>query len=73
MTDGWSDMKQWNIINILVSSSRGTIFLRSIDTSVELFGTPIMANYIHGHIKQAIMDVGLVNVVQVVTNKCKQL
>jgi hypothetical protein len=33
MIDGWSDMKQQNIINMLVSSYRRTIFLRSIDTS----------------------------------------
>jgi hypothetical protein len=30
MIDGWNDMKQQNIINILVSSCRGTIFLKSI-------------------------------------------
>ncbi len=48
--------------------------MRSIDTLVELFGTPIMADYIHGHIRQAILDVGLANVVQVVTenaSNCK--
>jgi hypothetical protein len=74
MTDGWNDMKQQNIINILVSSCRGTIFLRSIDTFVELLGTSITTNYIHGHIIQAIMDVGPANVVQVVidnANNCK--
>jgi hypothetical protein len=65
MIDGWSDMKQRNIINILVSSCRGTTFLRSY---VKLLGALITIDYIHGHIKQAIMDVGLTNVVQVVTN-----
>jgi len=74
MTDGWNDMKQQNIINILVYSYRGTIFLRSIDTFVKLFGTSITTDYIHGHIIQAIMDVGPANVVQVVidnANNCK--
>jgi len=61
-------MKQQNIIKILVSSCRGTIFLRSIDTFIKLLGTPITIDYIHGHIRQAIMDVGLINVVQVVTD-----
>jgi hypothetical protein len=42
--------------------------LKSIDTLVKLLGTPITTDYIHGHIKQAIMNVGLANVVQVVTN-----
>jgi hypothetical protein len=69
------DMKQRNIINILVFFfNRGTIFLRLIDTSIKLFRTPIMVNYIHGHIRQAIMDVRLANVVQVVidnASNCK--
>lgn len=47
---------------------RRTIFLRSCDTFVEFFGAPIMANNIHGHIRQAIMDVGLANVVQIVVD-----
>jgi hypothetical protein len=52
LIDGWNDMKEQNIINILVP-----IFLSSIDTFVKLFGTLIIINYIHGHIIQAIMDV----------------
>ncbi len=50
MIDNWSDMKQQNIINILVSSCRATIFLRSIDTSKEFIGTSVTTDYIHGHI-----------------------
>jgi hypothetical protein len=67
MIDGWSDMKQQNI-NIFVFSCRGTIVLRSINTYVELLGASVIVDYIHGHIIQAIMDVKLANVVQVVTN-----
>lgn len=33
MTDGWSDTRRRHIINILVSSCVGTMFLRAIDTS----------------------------------------
>jgi hypothetical protein len=40
---------------------RRAIFLRSFDTFVELCGALIMANYIHGHIRQAIINVGLAN------------
>jgi hypothetical protein len=71
MIDGWSDMKEQNIINILVYSCRWTIFLKSIDTFVELLGTLVTADYIHGHIIQAIMDVGPANVVQVVIDNAR--
>ncbi len=48
--------------------------MKSIDTSVELLGTLVTTDYIHGHIIQAIMDVGPANVVQVVidnASNCK--
>ncbi len=48
--------------------------MKSIDTFVQLLGAPVITDYIHGHIRQAIMDVGLVNVVQVVidnASNCK--
>ncbi len=48
--------------------------MRSIDTYVELLGALVIADYIHGHIRQAIMDVGPVNIVQLVTknaSNCK--
>jgi len=62
LSDGWSDIKKRPIINILVSCCTGTTFLRAIDAS----GAPrIDAKYVFGHIKQAILDVGKENVVQV--------
>jgi len=62
LSDGWSDIKKRPIINILVSCCTGTTFLRAIDAS----NAPrIDARYVFGHIKQAILDVGPENVVQV--------
>jgi len=48
--------------------------LSLIDTFIELLGASVTTIYIHGHIIQAIMDVGLANVVQVVidnASNCK--
>jgi hypothetical protein len=36
MIDGYNDMKKQNIINVLLFSYEGTIFLTSIDTSTNL-------------------------------------
>ena len=33
MTDGWTDKKRKTIINFLVNSPKGTVFLKSIDAS----------------------------------------
>jgi hypothetical protein len=44
----------------------GTMFLRSIDASEA--GVRHTGEYIYGHIRQAILDVGAANVVQVVTD-----
>ncbi|KAH7278598.1 hypothetical protein KP509_38G048000 [Ceratopteris richardii] len=55
LSDGWSDMRRRHIINIMVSSCLGIYFLRAIDCS----------KY---HIKVAIQEVGVENVVQVVTD-----
>ncbi len=48
--------------------------MKSIDTHVELLGALVTTDYIHGHIRQAIMDVGPVNVVRVIidnASNCK--
>jgi hypothetical protein len=60
--DGWSDMKNRSIINILVSFCKGSMFLDAIDT-FELVGQPMIPKYICGHIKNAIEIVGPKNVV----------
>ncbi len=65
VSNGWNDMKKNSIINILVSTCRGTMFLDSIDT-FELVGQPMTIEYIYGHIKNAIEIVGPENVAQVI-------
>ncbi|KAH6557952.1 hypothetical protein KP509_1Z084900 [Ceratopteris richardii] len=74
LSDGWSDMRRPHIINIMVSSCLGTYFLRAIDCSK--VGTRITGEFIFEHIKGAIEEVGVENVVQVVTDNasnCKRM
>ncbi|KAH7315864.1 hypothetical protein KP509_21G068500 [Ceratopteris richardii] len=74
LSDGWSDMRRRHIINIMVSSCLGTYFLRAIDCSKA--GTRITGEFIFEHIKLAIQEVGVENVVQVVTDNasnCKRM
>ena len=33
MSDGWTDRKERSLVNFLVNSSRGTMFIKSIDAS----------------------------------------
>jgi hypothetical protein len=73
--DGWSDMKKSSIINILVSSCKGTMFLDVIDI-FELVGQPMTIEYIYGLIKNAIEIVGPENVVQMIidnASNCKAM
>ena len=65
LSDGWSDIRR-SIINILVSSCLGTYFLRAIDAGKG--GQRITGEFIFHHIRQAIIDIGPENVVQVVTD-----
>ncbi|KAH7447480.1 hypothetical protein KP509_01G108600 [Ceratopteris richardii] len=74
LSDGWSDMRRRHIINIMVSSCLGTYFLRAVDCSK--VGTRITGEFIFEHIKGAIQEVGVENVVQVVTDNasnCKRM
>ena len=64
MCDGWSDAKRRPLINILVSCPLGTTFLTSIDGSAEAH----TAEYMYGHLKVAIEEVGSTNVVAVSTD-----
>ncbi|KAH7284565.1 hypothetical protein KP509_34G060300 [Ceratopteris richardii] len=59
--DGWSDVRNRPIINIMVSCIYGSMFLRSVDTSGEVK----TGEYIFEILKEAIKDVGPENVVQV--------
>jgi len=66
LSDGWSDARRRPLINILVSSCQGTVFLKAIDASGA--GVSHTGEYIFRHIKNAIEEVGPKNVVQVVTD-----
>ena len=64
MSDGWSDGKNRSIINFLVSCPQGTMFLRSIDASDRVKD----ANLLFELLDEVVMEVGVANVVQVVTD-----
>lgn len=66
LCDGWSDVKKRSVYNVLVSSCKGTVFLKAIDASVP--GTIVTGEFIYRHIRQAIIEVGESNVVQVITD-----
>lgn len=66
LCDGWSDVRRRQVYNIMVSSCKGTMFLRAIDASMP--GTVITGAFIWSHIRSAIMEIGADNVVQVITD-----
>ncbi|KAH7428732.1 hypothetical protein KP509_09G014900 [Ceratopteris richardii] len=74
LSDGWSDFRRRHIINVMVSSCLSTYFLKVVDCSAS--GTRITGEYIYEHIKFAIEEVGVSNVVQIVTDNasnCKRM
>ncbi|XLS52131.1 hypothetical protein HN51_012808, partial [Arachis hypogaea] len=64
MTDGWTDKRRRTILNFLVNSPKGTVFLKSINAS-DICKT---AEKIFKMIDEVVEEVGEENVVQVVTN-----
>ncbi|CAJ2670809.1 unnamed protein product [Trifolium pratense] len=64
MTDGWTDRKRRTILNFLVHSPKGTVFLKSIDAS-DITKT---ADKVFKMIDDVVEEVGEENVVQVVTD-----
>ena len=64
MMDGWTDNRNKTLINFLVYSPMGTIFLKSIDASDQSKTADMLAR----EISHVIDYVGPENVVQVVTN-----
>jgi hypothetical protein len=74
--DGWNDMNKKVVINILVSSCKGSTLLdaiKHIEFSWRLFDPN---EYVFEHLKNTIEIVGLNNVVQIITNNalnCKQM
>ncbi|WOL06775.1 hypothetical protein Cni_G15509 [Canna indica] len=64
MSDGWTDGKARSITNFLVNSPKGTVFIKSIDTS----GSIKDANKMFELFDDMVMEIGEENVVQVVTD-----
>ena len=64
MTDGWTDRRRRTLINFLVNSPKGSVFLKSIDAS-RISKT---AEKIFHMIDEVVEEVGEENVVQIVTD-----
>ncbi|XP_024531921.1 uncharacterized protein LOC112346664 [Selaginella moellendorffii] len=62
VTDGWSDIKKRSLINFMVSSVRGSIFLKAMDSK----NAKKTGAWLFEQLKQVIAEVGVENIVQVV-------
>ncbi|KAH9293466.1 hypothetical protein KI387_041331, partial [Taxus chinensis] len=64
MSDGWSDGKNRTIINFLASCPQGTMFLKSVDASDRVKD----ANLLFELLDEVVVEVGVENVVQIITD-----
>ncbi|XP_059669550.1 uncharacterized protein LOC132314745 [Cornus florida] len=64
MADGWTDKRGRTLLNFLVNSPRGTMFIESIDTSSFSKDGDKMFDLLNKFVNR----IGIANVVQVVTN-----
>lgn len=64
MSDGWSDICQRPLINVLVACLEGVVFLKVIET----MNQKKTSEYIFQTLDEAILELGVENVVQVVTD-----
>ncbi|XP_024536369.1 uncharacterized protein LOC112348313 [Selaginella moellendorffii] len=64
VTDGWSDIKSRSFINFMVTSIHGSIFWQGIDTK----GEEKIGLWLWEQLRPIILDVGVENVVQVITD-----
>jgi len=64
MTDAWTDKKGMGIMNLVVHSAHGVLFLDSVDCSA----VKKNGKYIFDLVDRCIEDIGEENVVQVVTD-----
>jgi len=62
--DGWSNVRRRPLLNLLVVSSKGEMFLKVVDTG----GETKDAAYIAGQLIDCIREVGADNVIQVITD-----
>ncbi|CAL9234761.1 unnamed protein product [Arabidopsis halleri] len=65
MSDGWRDsVLQKDIVNFLVNSPKGSVFIKSVDVSTVVKD----ANMLFDHMDRMVEEVAEANVVQVITN-----
>ncbi|KAH1257780.1 hypothetical protein GmHk_03G007665 [Glycine max] len=64
VSDGWSDPQRRSLINFMVVTESGPMFLKAIDCSNEIKDK----DFIVKHMRDVIMEVGHSNVVQIVTD-----
>ncbi|KAL5183949.1 hypothetical protein HKD37_17G047737 [Glycine soja] len=64
VSDGWSDPQRRSLINFMVVTESGPMFLKAIDCSNEIKDKDFIAK----HMREVIMEVGDSNVVQIVTD-----
>ena len=72
VSDGWSDPQRRLFINFMVATENGPIFLKAVNFSSDIKDKDFIAQ----HIKDAIMEVGSSNVVQIVIDNaiiCKAI
>ena len=68
LTDGWVDVSHRQLVNVLVSSCYGTMFLKSIDCSHANTTPTVDSSWLAERISEAIREVGKENVVQVISD-----
>ncbi|XP_057831727.1 uncharacterized protein LOC131042462 isoform X1 [Cryptomeria japonica] len=64
LSDGWTDGKNRTIINFLVACKDNVVFLKSVDASSNVKNVETLA----GMLEQVVMEVGVKNVVQIITD-----
>jgi hypothetical protein len=64
MVDGWTKMKGRTLLNFLVHCPRGTMFIKSVDASRHVKDATLLCELMDGFIQ----EIGLHNVVQIITN-----
>ncbi|XP_061360438.1 uncharacterized protein LOC133304421 [Gastrolobium bilobum] len=69
MSDGWTDGKGRSLTNFLINSLRGTVFIKSVDTSSFIKDAEKMFELLD----EMVMEIGEENVVQVVTDSASAL
>ena len=67
VSDGWSNVQRKPLINIMIVSPRGEIFVSAVDSAGSIKFGPYIANVISSIIR----EVGAKNVIQVVMDNAK--